>query len=228
MFTLSGVGLAQQFLGRMPAVPFPHPEMGPVRGSGQQNAPPVGAGHLVGVGVTGGRCPECRPIERRPALGLYRRGPTRERANDQHRRHAEAILTKRGGRSVRTARPNRRAGLVVGGRVSAGSRTGRRDPSPMYRRTAGSRFSRSSGPPPDGDNKHDGENNPDGVGPRCHGLAGSDIAGGRHHCATAKPRRTRTATAAPRRPAESGRALPPCSRNVTPRTGAPGRQIPQA
>lgn len=212
----------------MPAVPFPHLEMGRGRGSGQQNAPPVGAGHLVGVGVTGVRCPECRPIERRTALGQYRRGPIRERATGQHRRHAVTRLTKRGGRFVRTAIPNRRAGLAVGGRVSAGSRNDIHGLFPMYRRTAGSRFARSSGPPPNGDNKRHGENDPYGVGPRRDGFAGSHVAGGRHHCATAKPRRTRTATAAPRRPADSGRALPPCSKNVTPRTGAPGRQIPQA
>ncbi len=212
----------------MPAVPFPHAEMGRGRGSGQQNAPPIGAGHLVGVGVIGGRCPECRPTERRPALGQYRRGPIRERANDQHRRPAVTRQTRRGGLFARTARPTLRGALAVGGRVLAGSRTDRRGLFPMYRRRAGSRFSRSSGPPPNGDDQHDGENDPYGVGPRRDGFAGSHVAGGRHHCATAKPRRTRTATAAPRRPAESGRALPPCSRNVTLRTGAPGRQIPQA
>ena len=228
MFTLSGVGLARQFLGRMPAVPFPHPEMGPVRGSGQQNAPPIGAGHLVGVGVTGVRCRVCRPIELRPALGQYRRGRVRERATGQHYRLAVTRLTRRAGRFVRIAMPSHRAGWAVGGRGLAGSRTGRRDLVPMYRRTAGSRFSRSSGPPPDGDDQHDGENDPHGMGPCRDGFAGSDIAGGGHHCATARPRRTRTATAAPRRPADSGRALPPCSKNVTPRTGAPGRQIPQA
>jgi hypothetical protein len=182
----------------------------------------------VGVGVTGVRCPECRPIERRTVRGQYRRGRVRERATGPHRRPAVTRLTKRGGLSVHTAMPSLRGALAVGGRVSAGSRNDIHGLSPMYRRTAGSRFSRSSGPPPNGDDQHDGENDPHGVGPRCHGFAGSDIAGGGHHCATAKPRRTRTATAAPRRPADSGRALPPCSRNVTPRTGAPGRQIPQA
>jgi len=211
----------------MPAVTFPHSAL--AGGSRRDSRMPrlLGRGICWGVGVTCGRVRACRPIQRRPALGQYRRGLVRRRASDLHRRHAVTRPTTSGAQFARTATPSPWAGSEVGGRVSANSETDKRGRG-LIRRTGASRCARSSARPPR-ENQHHGETEQGKrVGPRCHGFARSDIAGGCDHCVTAKPRRTRTATAAPRRPADSGRALPPCSRNVTPRTGAPGRQIPQA